>query len=171
VVINENGLRENVAMVLSDGFGKVFWAKRSGQEAWQFPQGGVDAGETYEEALYRELHEEIGLGSKDVSILQISKHCFKYKIPPAFQRMSEGRLCVGQKQKWFFLQLKTSSSRVRFDYTDTSEFDDWRWVSYWHPLVAIVPFKREVYRSALREFSEKNYALQLKKYDADTRAC
>ena len=84
MVINENGLRENVAMVLSDGFGKVFWAKRSGQEAWQFPQGGVDAGETYEEALYRELREEIGLGSKDVSILQVSKHHFKYKIPSAF---------------------------------------------------------------------------------------
>tara|TARA_E500000178_G_C16971831_1_gene731306 strand:+ start:805 stop:1308 length:504 start_codon:yes stop_codon:yes gene_type:complete len=166
-VIDKNGLRKNVALVLSDGLGRVLLAKRLGQEAWQFPQGGVDAGETYEQALFRELREEIGLGSEDVAIIQVSKHCFKYKIPSAFQRISEGRLCVGQKQKWFFLQLATSPSRVRFDCTDTPEFDDWRWVSYWHPLNAVVPFKRKVYRSALLEFSEKNYALQLTNYDQD----
>tara|TARA_B100001093_G_scaffold512049_1_gene581188 strand:- start:1520 stop:2059 length:540 start_codon:yes stop_codon:yes gene_type:complete len=171
VVINEIGLRENVAMVLNDGFGRVFWAKRSGQDAWQFPQGGLDAGETFEQALYRELQEEIGLKPKDVAIIQVSKHCFKYTIPTAFQKNIGGRLCLGQKQKWFLLQLTTSPDRVCLDCNDIPEFDDWRWVSYWHPLGAIVPFKREVYRLALMEFHEKNYALQQLNHDEDMQAC
>jgi len=64
-VVDKDGFRANVAMVISDGRGKLFWAKRLGQQAWQFPQGGVSAGESAEQALFRELYEEVGLESSD----------------------------------------------------------------------------------------------------------
>ena len=72
-MVDKDGFRSNVAIVIGDGQGKVFWAKRLGQNAWQFPQGGVNAGESAEQALYRELYEEVGLESTDVKIIQRSK--------------------------------------------------------------------------------------------------
>ena len=69
-MLDKDGFRSNVAIVISNGRGKVFWAKRVGQRAWQFPQGGIDLGESPEQALYRELYEEVGLESGDVKIIQ-----------------------------------------------------------------------------------------------------
>jgi putative (di)nucleoside polyphosphate hydrolase len=80
-VVDKDGFRANVAMVISDGRGKLFWAKRLGQQAWQFPQGGVSAGESAEQALFRELYEEVGLESSDVKIIQRTKTWLRYHIP------------------------------------------------------------------------------------------
>ena len=71
-MVDKDGFRSNVAIVISNGLGQLFWAKRVGQNAWQFPQGGVDKGESAEETLYRELYEEVGLESSDVKIIQRS---------------------------------------------------------------------------------------------------
>ena len=63
-MIDENGYRANVGIILADGRGRVFWARRIGQNAWQFPQGGVDAGENHVDAALRELAEECGTDLK-----------------------------------------------------------------------------------------------------------
>ncbi|MDE0841344.1 MAG: RNA pyrophosphohydrolase [Porticoccaceae bacterium] len=170
-MLDKEGFRSNIAIVLSDGYGKVFWAKRVGQAAWQFPQGGVDSHESPEQALYRELHEEIGLRPGDVSIIQSTRRWLRYKIPVAMQRKSQKPVCIGQKQKWYFLRLEAPIAKVRFDTTDAPEFDDWQWVNYWHPIDAVVAFKRGVYRAALKEFSGHNQRLQLMHCDTGQSLC
>ncbi|MDC0641285.1 RNA pyrophosphohydrolase, partial [Porticoccaceae bacterium] len=142
--------------VIGDGQGKVFWAKRLGQNAWQFPQGGVNAGESAEQALYRELYEEVGLESTDVKIIQRSKKWLRYHIPVQMQRKHSKPLCIGQKQKWFYLRLIGDASKVCFDATGSPEFDGWQWVNYWYPIESVVTFKRNVYRNALTEFAPAN---------------
>ena len=155
-MVDKDGFRANVAIVISNGLGQLFWAKRVGQSAWQFPQGGVDKGESAEETLYRELYEEVGLESSDVKIIQRSKKWLRYHIPTQMQRKHSKPLCIGQKQKWFYLQLTGDASKVRFNAAGTPEFDDWAWVNYWYPINSVVSFKRTVYRSALQEFAPAN---------------
>jgi putative (di)nucleoside polyphosphate hydrolase len=155
-VVDKDGFRSNVAIVISNGHGQLFWAKWLGQNAWQFPQGGVDRGESAEVAMYRELYEEVGLESNDVKIIQRSKKWLRYHIPPQMQRKNSKPLCIGQKQKWFYLKLTGDISRVRFDAAGTPEFDNWQWVNYWYPINSVVSFKRNVYRNALLEFAVAN---------------
>ena len=159
-MLDKDGFRSNVAIVLGDGFGRVFWAKRIGQSAWQFPQGGVDSQESIEQALYRELYEEIGLTAEDVSVVQFTRRWLRYKIPPNLRRSKGNAVCIGQKQKWFFLRLISNEEKIRFDTTHEPEFDDWRWVTFWHPLYSIVAFKKGVYRAALKEFYQNNSHMQ-----------
>jgi len=159
-VVDKDGFRANVGIVISDGKGKVFLAKRVGQQSWQFPQGGIDKGESVEQALYRELYEEVGLESSDVKIIQRTKRWLHYRIPEAMQRKRSKPLCIGQKQKWFFLQMTGDAAKVRFDTSGTPEFDDWEWVNYWYPINAVISFKSNVYRNALQEFSQPNIRFQ-----------
>ena len=159
-MVDKDGFRSNVAIVIGDGNGRLFWAKRLGQTAWQFPQGGIDRGETVEDALYRELYEEVGLESGDVEIIQRSKKWLRYHIPQQMQRKHSKPLCIGQKQRWFFLQMNCDPDKVRFDSSGTPEFDDWQWVNYWYPVNSVISFKRTVYRNALQEFSAANARLQ-----------
>lgn len=159
-MVDKDGFRSNVAMVISNGRGQVFWAKRMGQRAWQFPQGGIDQGESAQQALYRELYEEVGLESGDVKIIQQSSRWLRYLIPEKMQRKHSKPLCVGQKQRWFFLQLVGDQQKINFDATGNPEFDGWEWVSYWYPINQVVSFKQNVYRQALAEFSQANAKFQ-----------
>ena len=79
----------------------MLWAKRYGQNSWQFPQGGINDNESAEQAMYRELYEEVGLQPKDVKVLYASKHWLRYKLPKDCCVMTANRLCIGQKQRWF----------------------------------------------------------------------
>ncbi len=133
--------------------GQLLWAKRINQEAWQFPQGGIQRGESPREALFRELHEELGLLPEHVQILGVTTGWLRYRLPGRYLRRSRGRTCVGQKQKWFALQLVGAETAVRLDATSKPEFDGWRWVDYWLPLDEVVEFKRDVYRKALNELA------------------
>lgn len=151
-MIDEDGYRLNVGIILANKQKKLFWAKRVEQEAWQFPQGGFHENETVEQTLFRELKEEIGLSEHDVKILACSKGWLKYKLPKKLVRLDSIPICVGQKQKWFLLMLESDEKQIKFDYGIRPEFDDWRWVSFWYPLQQVVAFKREVYRQALLEF-------------------
>jgi putative (di)nucleoside polyphosphate hydrolase len=151
-VIDEQGYRHNVGIVLVNKIGQVFWAKRVGQEAWQFPQGGMHQREKVEETLFRELAEEVGLQPQDVRILGRTVDWLKYKIPSHMIRNTHP-ICIGQKQVWFLLLLKTDDNQIRLNQSVKPEFDNWRWVSYWYPLREVVKFKREVYRKALKELS------------------
>jgi putative (di)nucleoside polyphosphate hydrolase len=152
-VIDRDGYRPNVGIILSSATGQVLWAKRIGQEAWQFPQGGINHGETPEDALFRELNEELGLVREHVEVLGVTDDWLRYRLPSRYIRRRRGRVCIGQKQKWFALRLIAAESLVHFDASPQPEFDGWRWVDYWHPLSEVVEFKREVYQLALHQLA------------------
>ena len=153
-MIDADGFRPNVGIMLANDQGQVLWARRvGGHDAWQFPQGGISAGESPEQALFRELHEEIGLASDAVEILASTKGWLRYRLPQRFIRAGQKPLCIGQKQKWFLLRLLESDAAVQLDLNDKPEFDHWQWVSYWYPLNQVISFKREVYRRAMKELA------------------
>jgi putative (di)nucleoside polyphosphate hydrolase len=155
-MVDENGFRPNVGIIIANDDGAVLWAKRTGMiDAWQFPQGGIKAKETPEQALYRELREEVGLSPSDVSILGCTRDWLHYRLPPRLVRHNVAPLCVGQKQKWFLLKLINDDKKIKLDNSKKPEFDSWAWVSYWYPLNQVVSFKREVYRRALKELAPK----------------
>ena len=154
-MIDSDGFRPNVGIILVNSLGQVLWARRCGQDAWQFPQGGINADETAEQAMYRELHEEIGLTKKDVEILGVTRGWLRYRLPKRMIRRNQFPLCIGQKQKWFMLCMLSHDEAVKIDCSDTPEFDGWRWVSYWYPVGQVVSFKKEVYRKAMRELSPR----------------
>jgi putative (di)nucleoside polyphosphate hydrolase len=129
------------------------WARRYGQHSWQFPQGGINPGESPEQAMYRELFEEVGLSRKDVRILASTRNWLRYKLPKRLVRWDTKPVCIGQKQKWFLLQLVGNDSDINMQTSSTPEFDGWRWVSYWYPVRQVVSFKRDVYRRVMKEFA------------------
>ena len=151
-MIDSEGYRANVGIVIASGNGDVLWTKRVQQgDSWQFPQGGVDKGESAEDALYRELYEEVGLQAYQVKMIAQTKQWLRYEIPDHLLRKRQKPRCIGQKQKWFLLQLDASTDEIRFDCGAKAEFTEWRWVSYWYPTMDVVDFKQGVYRRALRE--------------------
>ncbi|MCK5639960.1 MAG: RNA pyrophosphohydrolase [Gammaproteobacteria bacterium] len=150
-MIDSDGYRANVGIILSNQDGQVLWARRIGQDAWQFPQGGIRHDETPEEALYRELEEEIGLRAENVEVIGSTDDWLRYHLPQHMVRPHRKPVCIGQKQRWFMLRLLGDENEIRLNLSDKPEFDHWRWVDYWHPLKEIVFFKREVYEQALTE--------------------
>lgn len=152
-MIDNEGFRSNVGIVICNHLSQVVWARRQGQYSWQFPQGGVNEGESPEETMYRELYEEVGLKPEHVSILASTKQWLRYRLPHRLIRHENTPVCVGQKQKWFLLQLTASDDAINLNACGHPEFDDWRWVSYWYPVRQVVSFKREVYRTMMYEFA------------------
>lgn len=154
IVIDKDGFRPNVGIVICNRKGQVLWARRIRQNSWQFPQGGVDNGETPTDAMFRELYEELGLRRDEVKIIAVSRFWHKYRLPKRLIRWSEHPVCIGQKQKWFLLSLNgDKQNHIEFNRRGHPEFDDWRWVSYWYPVRQVVAFKRDVDRRILTEFS------------------
>ena len=149
-MIDSDGYRPNVGIILANRPGQVLWARRIGQDAWQFPQGGINNKETPEQALYRELNEEIGLSQDSVKIVACTQGWLRYKLPRRLLRQG-GSSFVGQKQKWFLLKMLDPDDAVQVNQSESPEFDLWRWVSYWYPLGQVVSFKRDVYRRAMKE--------------------
>jgi putative (di)nucleoside polyphosphate hydrolase len=149
--IDQEGFRANVGIILANGEGKLLLAGRAGSKGWQFPQGGVQIGESPIDAMYRELHEEIGLEATDVAVLGETQDWLHYRLPDKYLRRGSLPLCIGQKQRWFMLRLIGSDERVRFDRGVDPEFDRWRWVDFWKPVNEVIYFKRRVYARALHE--------------------
>ena len=155
-MIDFDGYRPNVGIVICNRKGQVLWAKRFGQNSWQFPQGGINDNESAEQAMYRELYEEVGLQPKDVKVLYASKHWLRYKLPKRLLRYDSKPMCIGQKQRWFLLQLVGDEKNINMNTTKSPEFDGWRWVSFWYPVRQVVSFKKDVYRKAMKEFAQVN---------------
>jgi putative (di)nucleoside polyphosphate hydrolase len=151
-VIDNEGFRANVGIVLMHADGNVFLGRRTGG-GWQFPQGGMQQGEDLEQALYRELHEEIGLTHEDVQVLGRTEQWLSYRLPARYIRRNHHPICIGQKQRWFLLRLAREDARFEFGATAQPEFDQWRWTSYWEPVREVIHFKRPVYVQALTELA------------------
>ena len=152
-MIDEKGFRAGVAIIIVNKQNKVFWAKRINQNAWQFPQGGMLEKENPNETMRRELYEETGLRKEHIEVIACSHSWIRYRLPKRMIRYYSRPLCIGQKQKWFLLRLIGDEGNVQFDFTDSPEFDGYRWVSYWFPLRQVISFKRAAYRKALQEFA------------------
>ncbi len=149
--IDAEGFRANVGIILANSNNKLLLGGRVGAKGWQFPQGGMNEGEEPVDAMYRELREEVGLERADVEVLDVTSDWLRYKLPDKFIRRHSLPLCIGQKQRWFTLRLRSELDAVRFDRCDTPEFDRVRWVDYWRPVNEVIYFKRRVYVRALHE--------------------
>jgi putative (di)nucleoside polyphosphate hydrolase len=152
-VIDSEGYRPNVGIILCNAEGRLFWGRRIGQRSWQFPQGGIQRDESPEQAMFRELTEEVGLRPEHVRVIGCTKGWLRYRLPKRLVRQGGGRQCIGQKQIWFLLLMLGGEDEVRLDLSERPEFDHWQWVDYWYPLRAVVPFKRYVYWRALHELA------------------
>jgi putative (di)nucleoside polyphosphate hydrolase len=150
-MIDREGYRPNVGIILCNARNQVFWGKRVNQHAWQFPQGGINVGETPEQAMFRELEEEVGLQPQHVRILGRTREWLRYDVPAHWTRRDNRGLYRGQKQIWFLLRLTGRDCDVSLRASGHPEFDAWRWNEYWVPMETVVDFKREVYRLALEE--------------------
>ncbi|OGT35531.1 MAG: RNA pyrophosphohydrolase [Gammaproteobacteria bacterium RIFCSPHIGHO2_12_FULL_37_14] len=153
-MIDKAGYRCGVGIILVNDNRQVFFAKRVGMEAWQFPQGGMKENETPEQTMYRELKEEVGLQAEDVEVLACSRRWLRYRLPSRLVRHYAKPLCIGQKQRWYLLKLSNKSATISLCANNDPEFDSWAWVSYWYPLRQVVAFKRRVYVLALKEFAK-----------------
>ncbi|MET0987182.1 MAG: RNA pyrophosphohydrolase [Steroidobacteraceae bacterium] len=156
-LIDTDGFRANVGIVLIRDDRQVFLGERVGGRGWQFPQGGMRTNETPEQALYRELKEEVGLEPDDVQLMAATERWLRYRLPRQYVRKNSDPPCIGQKQRWFLLRLSSAEDRVRFDSTPEPEFDRWRWVDYWTPVREVIYFKRAVYVKALDELARKAF--------------
>lgn len=153
-MIDPDGYRPSIGMVVSNLRRQVVWARRIGRrDAWQFPQGGIRHGESPQDALYREIYEELGLKPESLEVLGVTAGWLRYDIPRRFQRRGQDPTCIGQKQRWFLLRLVSDDSAIRIDGHDKPEFDRWCWVDYWEPVRRVVFFKRCVYERALEELA------------------
>lgn len=149
-MIDRDGYRPNVGIIITNDKNQVFWGKRVKQHAWQFPQGGIQQGENPEQAMYRELYEEVGLCPQHVKILGRTREWMRYDVPNNWNKSARS-VYRGQKQIWFLLRLVGRDSDVCLRTCEHPEFDAWRWNEYWLDIEAVVDFKRSVYARALRE--------------------
>lgn len=152
-MLDREGFRPNVGIVLLNQRNQVFWGKRIRTHSWQFPQGGIKYGESPEQAMFRELHEEVGLFPEHVRILARTRDWLRYEVPEHFIRRDARGHYRGQKQIWFLLQLTGRDSDMNLRASTHPEFDAWRWHDYWVPLEVVIEFKRDVYQMALTELA------------------
>ena len=152
-MLDREGFRPNVGIILFNRDRRVFWGKRTRSQSWQFPQGGIDRGETPDQAMFRELHEEIGLLPGHVRIVARTRDWLRYEVPDNFVRRDSRGHYRGQKQLWYLLQFLARDCDFDLHTTGHPEFDDWRWNDYRVPLDEVIEFKRAVYASALEELA------------------
>lgn len=146
--------RPNVGVVLVRSDGKVWLGRRAGAPAphnWQFPQGGLDGGETPYEGALRELREETGVSS--VSLLGQTRDWIAYAFPPEHAGSKAAAGWLGQKQIWFALRFAGDDSEIDLSAHHQIEFDAWRWADIAEALDVVVPFKRETYRRVVEAFA------------------
>ena len=145
-MIDFDGYRPNVGIVICNRKGRCFGLNDMGRIHGNSRKGGINDNESAEQAMYRELYEEVGLQPKDVKVLYASKHWLRYKLPKRLLRYDSKPMCIGQKQRWFLLQLVGDEKNINMNTTKSPEFDGWRWVSFWYPVRQVVSFKKDVYR-------------------------
>lgn len=148
-MIDRDGYRANVGIVITNDKNQILLARRHQQDGWQLPQGGINKNENDLGALYRELEEEVGLTSEHVEVVAKTPKWLRYDLP----RGKKSKSYVGQKQVWFLLRLTSAESNIRLDTHTKIEFEDWKWVDYWHPIEAVVDFKKIIYEDMLKSLA------------------
>lgn len=157
--MNDKSYRKNVGLIVLNQENQLLVCRRKDQQTWQFPQGGIDIGESPRVAAHRELFEEVGIKQKDVKIIQKSSHWYHYDLPIKYQKRSESmKQFKGQTQKWFLFKAQAEIEINLLNEVE-QEFVDHKWVSFWYPLSHIVPFKKDVYTKVLNEFLPKYIAI------------
>lgn len=156
-----NGFRSNVGIILARDDGSLLLGGRTRQSGWQFPQGGIQVDENPLQAMYRELNEEIGLAANDVEVLGETEGWLHYRLPSKYIRHNSKPVCIGQRQRWFLLQLCNPDQGFDLQTTDEPEFDRWKWVHYWRPVKEVIYFKRQVYTTALAELAPLLFAKEV----------
>lgn len=128
------------------------WLQEVTSKVWQMPQGGIDRGESPQQAALRELYEETG--AKSVEVLAESKGWLRYDLPDEALGIALRGKYRGQKQKWFAMRFLGKEKEFNIDGPDghKAEFDDWKWVKMKHLPDLVAPFKREVYEQLVSEF-------------------
>ncbi len=152
-MIDKDGYRANVGIVITNNKKQILLAKRYKQNSWQLPQGGVNNNESELIALFRELNEEIGLSPKHVDLIAKTPKWLRYNLPKEYIKHDGRIICIGQKQVWFLLKLIAKESNIKLDSHSDIEFDDWRWVDYWHPIEAVINFKKPIYEDMLKSLA------------------
>jgi len=152
-MLDREGFRPNVGIILLNEQNKVWWGKRVHSNIWQFPQGGIKYGESPKQAMFRELEEEIGLKSEHVRVIGRTRDWMHYEVPDHLIKREMRGCYRGQKQIWFLLRIMGHDCSVNLGLTPHPEFDTWYWHNYWGPLDTVVEFKRDVYKRALHELS------------------
>ena len=148
--------RRNVGVMLVNADGHAFVGQRLDSEvpAWQMPQGGIDKGETPQEAALRELEEETGVSRDLVTVEAETEGWVAYDLPhDIVPRIWKGRY-KGQEQKWYLLRFHGTDDQVKIE-QEHQEFSEWRWLPADELVANIVPFKRAVYEEVLAQFADK----------------
>ena len=154
--------RPNAGIIIFNRQGKLLWCKRKTGDGWQFPQGGIDVGESPEQAIIRETYEEVGLKHEKIKIVRENDRWINYDVPknkiPKYFSLKNRRF-RGQTQKWFLAEFLGEDSDINLNTHSQIEFTEWTWSSYWHPVAKGVEFKRDAYREALKDLLPfyKNY--------------
>ena len=152
-LIFDDGFRANVGIVIFNQKQQVFFAKRRYQSGWQFPQGGIQLGESPKKAMFRELLEETGLNKKSVEVIYVSDHWYDYRIPKkSIRKATNGTTVIGQRQKWFLLKLKDQSTSIVLNSSSEQEFDSWKWIAPDLSIKQVIGFKQDVYKKVISEF-------------------
>ena len=152
------GLRKAVGIILARDDGKIWTGKRkigigvraNEKNLWQMPQGGIDSGESPENAAYRELREETGTNSAE--IIFTLDEWLEYNLPPELIGKALGGKFKGQKQKWFLMIFKGEDSDFNLD-GHIAEFDEWTWRDLEEMPDLVVDFKKELYLKLVEKFS------------------
>ncbi|MEM9081034.1 MAG: RNA pyrophosphohydrolase [Verrucomicrobiota bacterium] len=144
--------RPNVALLLTNERGEVLVCERMKvRGAWQFPQGGVDEGETLEEALKREVQEEIGLGPETYDIIEM-KGGYRYVYPPEIKVKKRKGWFDGQEQTYFRCLLQDETAEINVE-QKPREFRAAKWIRPEEFQMKWLPnFKKDVYRKVLADF-------------------
>ena len=146
--------RKCVGMMIININNEVLVGKRLDHPSgfWQMPQGGIDDNENPEDAVWREMMEEIG--TNKAKLIKVSKQWINYDIPfETLKTLPWGEQYVGQTQKWFAFQFTGENSDIDVG-TENPEFSEWKWTNIDSIVDNIVPFKRSVYAKILEEFKD-----------------
>lgn len=153
--------RDNVTAIIINKDKKVLMCEHIWIDgAWQFPQGGVEKGETREEAILRELEEEIG--TNKLKVLNKMDESIKYIFP---HYLKEKYGMDGNEQIFFLIYFYGNDSEIRFDNQEKPEFKSFKWVKYSQPPLQVIYFKKLSYLKALEYFKEEVEKLEMKKID------
>jgi putative (di)nucleoside polyphosphate hydrolase len=145
--------RSGVGIVVISQEKKIFVGKRidNHSNAWQMPQGGLDAGESEDKAMFRELKEETSI--TNIKVLAKSSKYFYYNLPYKLQKKFWGGKFLGQKQRWYLVKFLGDDKIIDVN-TESPEFSEWKWVSKDEITNVIVAFKKSLYLNVIDEFKD-----------------